>query len=272
MEVRVNAPAEIVVGSEFAVSWEAEGLNPRDYVTIVPAGAEVGAYGSYDRIEDGRGGRLRAPAEPGLYEVRLQLDSGERVLASTPVEVLEGNVSVRGPERVRAETEMQVSWEGAIHPHDYVTIVPEDAAEGDYGKFVRVNDASAGKLVAPAEPGLYELRYHLDQGSRVMARWPVEVLAADAPLDEGAALVVPESGRAGETIQIAWTGGADSADQRVALARADQPEFSWISVDSAIGRNSLEIRLPETPGIYEVRFLDIAGRKLLGRSIIRVEP
>src|SRR5690606_33050434 len=111
-------------GSAFPVTWQAEGLHPRDYVTIVPAGAEDGAYGDYDRLDNQAEGDLRAPAEPGLYEVRLQLDSGGRVLARAPIEVVEGDVSLDGPDKVRAETEITVSWSGGVHPRDYVAIVP----------------------------------------------------------------------------------------------------------------------------------------------------
>ena len=271
-QVSVTAPAQIVVGSEFAVSWEAKGLNPRDYVTIVPAGAKEGAYESYQRIEGKSEDRLRAPAEPGLYEVRFQMEGSGRVLAMTPVEVVEGDVSVSGPQKVRAGTKIAVSWTGAIYPRDYVTIVPADADEGSYGSYVRVEKASEGELKVPDEPGLYEIRYHLDQKTRVMARQPIEVVAADAPMDDGAGLVVPASAKPGETIIVNWSGGSESADQRVALARADQADFSWISAESAIGRNSLEVTLPDAPGTYEVRFLDVSGRSVLGRSMIEVQP
>ncbi len=272
VEVTVSAPVEVLVGSEFVVTWVAEGLYPRDYVTIVPAEAEEGAYTDYDRMEDRTEGRLRAPAEPGLYEVRLQMEGSGRVLATTPVEVMEGNVSVSGPERVRAGTQMRVVWTGAIHSRDYVTIVPAGTEDGQHADYIRVGDGTEGKMTAPAEPGLYEIRYHLERQSRVIARQPLEVLAADAPMDDGAGLVVPTMGKPGATITVTWTGGADSADQRVTLARADQADFSWISAESVIGRNSLEITLPDVPGTYEVRFLDVTSRAVLGRSIIEVQP
>src|SRR5690606_25391173 len=144
--------------------------------------------------------------------------------------------------------------------------------DGEYGAYIRVESAEQGTMAAPSEPGLYEIRYHLEGENRVMARQALEVLAADAPMDDGAGLVVPASAKAGETITVTWTGGADSADQRVALARADQADFSWISAESAIGRDRLEITLPNDAGTYEVRFLDVTGRAVLGRSIVEIQP
>ncbi|SHM42467.1 Ca-activated chloride channel family protein [Paracoccus solventivorans] len=267
-DVTVSAPAQVVVGSAFPVTWQAEGLHPRDYVTIVPAGADDGAYGDYHRMEGDAEGELRAPAEPGLYEVRLQLDAGDRVLARAPVEVIEGDVSLNGPDRVRAETEITVSWSGVIHPRDYVAIVRIGTPDGEQSGYRRIGDADRGTFTAPAEPGAYEVRYHLDHGDRVMARRPIEVLAADAPMDEGAGLVVPATARPGETIVVRWTGGGESEDRRVALARADQADFSWISFASAVGIDSLEIEMPDAPGTYEIRYLDITERAVLGRAII----
>jgi len=271
-DVTVSAPAQAVVGSAFPVTWQAEGLHPRDYVTIVPAAADDGAYGDYDRMEGDAEGELRAPAEPGLYEVRLQLDAGDRVLARAPVEVIEGDVSLNGPDRVRAETEITVSWGGVIHPRDYVAIVPIGTPDGEQSDYRRVGDADRGTFTAPAEPGAYEVRYHLDHGDRVMARRPIEVLAADAPMDEGAGLVVPTTAKPGEIIVVSWTGGGESEDRRVALARADQADFSWISFASAVEIDSLEIEMPDAPGTYEIRYLDITGRVVLGRAIVEVQP
>ena len=163
-----------------------EGLHPRDYVTIVPAGSADGTYADYDRMQDRSEGELRAPAEPGLYEVRLQLDAGDRVLARTPVEVMDGNVSLDGPDRARAGAEITLSWTGAIHPRDYIAIVPGGTPDGEQSGYRRIQDGDQATFTAPAEPGAYEIRYHLDRGDRAMARRPLEVLAADAPIDEGA--------------------------------------------------------------------------------------
>ncbi|MBJ2153186.1 VWA domain-containing protein [Paracoccus sp. IB05] len=272
VEVSVSAPAQVAVGSAFTVTWEADGLHPRDYVTIVPMGAEDGAYTDYNRMEGQTEGRLRAPAEPGLYEVRLQMEQIGRVLARTPIEVVEGNVTVSGPDRLRASSDLTISWTGAIHPRDYVTIVPVGTAEGEYGDYRRIDSATQVKMTAPTEPGAYEIRYHLDIDNRVMARHPFEVLAADAALDDGAGLVAPATAKPGETITVTWTASQDGRDQRVALARADQADFSWISATSSVEGNSLDLTLPDSPGTYELRFLDLTDRKVLGRSIIEVQP
>src|SRR5690606_23215237 len=114
-------------------------------------------------------------------------------------------------------------------------------------------------------------RYMLNEGSRTLARHDLEVVAADAPLDEGAGLDVPAEARAGEVITISWSGGGDSADQRISLARADQADFSWIEAHRVGDENNLELRMPDEAGTYEVRFLDISSRKVLGRALVEVK-
>ena len=267
-DVTVSAPAQVVVGSAFPVTWQGEGLHARDYVTIVPAGSADGTYADYDRMQDRSEGELRAPAEPGLYEVRLQLDAGDRVLARTPVEVMDGNVSLDGPDRARAGAEITLSWTGAIHPRDYIAIVPGGTPDGEQSGYRRIQDEDQATFTAPAEPGAYEIRYHLDRGDRVMARRPLEVLAADAPIDEGAGLMVPGTARPGDIVTVSWTIEAGDADRRVALARADAPDFTWITVHHVGDETETVIKLPDEPGQYEVRFLDLQSQSVLGRAMI----
>ena len=267
-EVTVSAPAQVVVGSAFPVTWQGEGLHARDYVTIVPAGSADGTYADYDRMQGRSEGELRAPAEPGLYEVRLQLDAGDRVLARTPVEVMDGDVSLDGPDRARAGAEITLSWTGAIHPRDYIAIVPGGTPDGEQSGYRRIQDEDQATFTAPAEPGAYEIRYHLDRGDRVMARRPLEVLAADAPIDEGAGLMVPGTARPGDIVTVSWTIEAGDADRRVALARADAPDFTWITVHRVGDETETVIKLPDEPGQYEVRFLDLQSQSVLGRAMI----
>ena len=110
----------------------------------------------------------------------------------------------------------------------------------------------------------------LDEGRRTLASSPIEVVEADAPLDDGAGLSVPATAAPGETVTASWTIEADDADRRVALALADAPDFTWISAHRVDAEQETEITLPDTPGQYEVRFLDLSSQSVLGRAIIAV--
>lgn len=269
-EIGIAAPKQVTTGSSFALSWSSS-VNPQDYVTIVPLGADEGTYTRYERVYDKTENKLIAPAEPGLYEVRYVLKEGSRTLASAPLEVVEADIAISGPKVVRAGTKLRATWTASVHPQDYVTIVPLGAAPDAYTVYVRVQDKLEGDVKVPAEPGLYEIRYVLNEGKRILASQDLEVVGADAPLDDGAGLSVPAQAGVGSTITVTWSSGSEGADQRITLARADQADFSWITAHPAGADNTLELQMPDEPGRYEVRFLNISDRQVLGRAIVEVD-
>ena len=269
-EVNVSGPEQVTTGAAFDVSWS-KTISPTDMITIVPVGTKEGTRGNYLRAGKNTEGALKAPAEPGLYELRYILDEGKKTLANAAIEVVEAEIGISGPGIVRAGSDVDVTWSSTISASDIINIVPAGADEGTRNIYFRTGDKTKGRLTAPAETGLYEIRYMLDEGKKTIASAPLEVVAADAPLDDGAGLSVPASAAPGETITITWTGASDSADQRISLARKEQPDFSWISVQSVGEEKSMELTMPDEAGIYEIRFLDIAGRQLLGRSVVEVK-
>src|SRR5690606_39395442 len=89
-----------------------------------------------------------------------------RTLVSIPVEVVESEVGIVAPEQVISGVSFAVVWSSAVHLNDLVTIVPAGADEGSYATYVRVHDNGQDQLVAPAEPGLYEVRYRSEERRR----------------------------------------------------------------------------------------------------------
>jgi len=269
-EIGISGPAQVQTGAEFDVSW-AGAVNPRDYVTIVPVGANEGTYTDYVRTGTTTEGKLTAPAEAGLYELRYVLEEGAKTLASIPIEVTEPSLTLTGPAIARAGTAVSFTWSETVNARDYLTIVPAGADQGSYAKYFRASSTTAGELQAPTEPGLYEIRYVQDRGGKTLAFAPLEVVAADAPLDDGAGLSVPATAGPGETVTVTWTSSNDSADQRISLARKDQPDFSWLTVQTVTADKTTQFTMPNEAGLYEVRYLDITKRQLLGRAVIEVQ-
>ncbi|GGA50795.1 VWA domain-containing protein [Pelagibacterium lentulum] len=268
-EVTVSAPGQAAAGSRIAVSWSGT-VNANDYVTIVSMGANEGSYGNYARVRSDTQGELVAPSEPGFYEVRYVLAEGGVTLASAPLELIDSEVIVTGPGTVRAGTQISVSWSNTVNSNDYVAVVPAGSESGSLGaSYKRVRSDTQATFTAPDEPGFYEVRYVLDAGRRLIASDTFEVVAADAPLDEGAGLSAPSSAAPGASVTVTWTGDAENA--RVSLARADQADFSWIEAQPANAEKATKFTMPDAPGSYEFRFLDIGNQAVLGRSIIEVQ-
>ncbi len=269
-EVTVSGPKQVVTGSAFDVAWS-KTISGTDMVTIVPVGAKEGTRHNYRRTGKDTEGQLTAPAEPGLYELRYMLDEGKKTLATAAIEVTAAEVTVSAPSTVRAGNDVDITWSSTISPTDMINIVPAGSKEGTRNIYLRTGSKTQGSLTAPNETGLYEIRYMLDEGKKTIASTPLEVVAADAPLDDGAGLSVPAEAKVGEVITVSWTGVSDGNDQRIALARNDQPDFSWIAIQSVGEEKTMEMTMPDKAGFYEVRFLDITARKLLGRSLVEVK-
>ncbi|MGB8622862.1 MAG: hypothetical protein WCD16_08580, partial [Paracoccaceae bacterium] len=269
--VQVNGPDSVLAGGDFEMSWD-KTINKRDILTIVPMGADEDEIGDHKRASDGSPVTLRAPSQPGMYQLRYVLDEGRRVMASTQVEVTEPEVTLTATEKVRAKDEIDVSWEGDVpSSRDIVTIVPLGAAEDEIGQHFRVGADSAGTLKAPEQTGLFEVRYVLDIGRRVLARAQVEVVDENAAMNAGAVLDVPETAAPGATVEVTWTGGGDGGDRRIALAGADAADFTWIEAHKVNNEPPMRFTMPDAPGFYEFRFLDIANAKVLSRAIIEVK-
>src|SRR5690606_36321297 len=111
----------------------------------------------------------------------------------------DAEVELVSPATVTTGASFRVSWSASVHPHDYVTIVPAGADAGAHTNYIRVRDKTEGKLTAPAEPGLYEARYVLQDGRRILATVPVEVVEAEV------GIAVPEQVTAGASFGMSWS-------------------------------------------------------------------
>lgn len=269
-EVTVSVPDEALTGQAFRVEWTGT-VHRNDYVTIVPVGTEEGKFGNYIVVRDKSSNTLKAPAETGMYEVRYVLREGGRTLASAIIEIAEPEVTVSAPDQIRASNRLKIAWSGTVDKSDYVTLVPLGTPDGEFGEYFVVRDRQEGELIAPEQTGMYELRYVLREGNKVLARQTVEVLAADAALESGASLSAPDTAAPGSTIEVGWSVDSDSTDQRITLARGNQAIFTWLEAVRINGESPVRITLPDESGVYELRFLDVANQAVLARKVIKVE-
>jgi len=80
-------PGQVVAGFRFEVQWTGPG-RPGDYITIVTPDAKKRSYRDFVYTYDLKApAELRAPRQPGLYEVRYAMGGAHDVLGSTLLEV-----------------------------------------------------------------------------------------------------------------------------------------------------------------------------------------
>lgn len=110
------------------------------------------------------------------------------------------------PATVQTGASFTVGWAPTINRRDYVTIVPVGTDERAFGTYSAVTEKSDLKITAPAEPGLYELRYVLNVNRRTVAAREIELT------DPQMMLGAPETALTREAFPVRWTGAVDGRD------------------------------------------------------------
>jgi len=264
IEASVSAPETAPAGSTVEVDWDGPDYDD-DYVTVVEAGADDGAYINYQRTRRGDPLDLKMPPQAGEYEIRYVQDQGDRTLASQPITLTEVTASLDAPDTAVAGQRVEVAWEGPDYDDDYVTVVEAGADEGAYLNYERTRRGDPLDLRLPIEPGDYELRYVMDQGDRVLARSAITAEPVEATVS------VDGPATAGADFEVAWT-GPDYDDDYITVARPDQAEGGqYVNYTRTRRGSPLELRAPEEPGEYEVRYVVDQGDVILARARVTVQ-
>lgn len=169
--VYVRGPAEVAAGSVI----EVEAAGPFDnshWIGFAPAGSDAGSYRDYTRPVDGQTRySLRAPGEPGDYELRYVLNESAAIAASQPIRVLAAQVRLEAPAESTVGMLVPVTVEGPAGGGAWVGFAPvgadDGAWEGEYSGFE--TSPMSVQLKAPDAAGSYEIKLVSGDG-KVLAR------------------------------------------------------------------------------------------------------
>jgi Ca-activated chloride channel family protein len=258
----VTGPAQAGLGTTVSVSWTGPN-NAGDYVTVVAVGTPDGRYDNYTETSKGSPLELTMPVEAGNAELRYMTGLGGKVLARSPIKIVMPEVALTAPDRVVAGTEFSVSWTGPDNHGDYVTIVPKNLEDGSYANYNETSKGSPLKLMALIEPGSAELRYMTGTGRRVLARRPIEIVAAQITLD------APDEVTAGAPVSITWKGPNNQGDY-ITIVPKVLPDGQYAGYTDAIRGSPLTVECPEEAGPAEIRYMSGQGAKVLARRPLNV--
>src|SRR5678815_4395952 len=173
----VTVPAQVAAGAKVSVGWQGPG-NPRDYITIVKSGAAEQTWGRYEYLSKGNPVPIVAPDAPGEYEVRYLTAQTNTTLARAPLTVGAVTGTLTGPAQAAAGDWFKVSWKGPDNPRNFITVVAKGAREGEYSSSYAYTtpQANPANLIAPLEPGDYELRYSTAESYYTIARAALKIV------------------------------------------------------------------------------------------------
>ncbi len=263
VDYSVSVPDSAAAGSEVLVDWTGPDYD-NDYIAIVETGADDGTWLQYTYTREGSPLKLQVPLEPGSYEIRYVLSQGRQTKAATPLTVTEVTGSVSGPTSAAVGSTIPVDWQGPGYRNDFVTVATVGSADRDYASYEYTRNGSPAKLQLPVEPGEYELRYIANAaGDRVLlARQPITLTPVTATLD------APDSAEPGSTINVNWEGPGYRNDY-LGIGKIGSEGYETYAYTR--DGSPLRIRVPDTPGQYELRYFMGQGRTMIATVPLTVQ-
>ncbi|WP_181893156.1 vWA domain-containing protein [Falsiruegeria mediterranea] len=253
-ELALSHPDTVEAGSSFQVTWAGPNQGG-DNIQIGPRGSD--SYTGYQYTNKGNPVTLIAPAEPGDYEIRYSFRDRENILR-LPITVTAMTVTLEFPATVEGGQVIPVTWIGPNQGGDNIQIGP--AGSDTYTHYVYTREGSTVNLVAPIQPGNYEVRYSFRDRENIL-RMPLTVTAPEI------SLIAPESVAAGSQFQVGWK-GPDQGGDNIQIGPVDSDSYTNYAYTR--GKNPVTLTAPDTPGTYELRY-KFRDRETAMRQTIEVK-
>ena len=262
LKATLKVPATAAAGSKVRVIWTGPGEG-NDYISVGPADAGNSKHANYTRTKDGNPLQLLMPPTAGTYEVRYVSAKNHDVLTRESIDVTEVGANVEVPAKAPAGSTLRVAWTGPDYANDYISVAKVGSAGRSEVNYTRTSAGNPLKLLMPAEPGPYEVRYVQSQSHKILASQPIETTKVSATLD------APDSGVAGTRIKVSWT-GPDYANDYVSIAKVGSAGRSEVGYQRTSRGSPLELTLPDDPGTYELRYVQSQTHRILASKPVTV--
>ena len=260
----LTVPETALMGAGIQLQWQGPDYR-NDYLTVVTPDTPEGKHGNYTYTREGNPLELLMPDEPGLYEIRYVLGQSKGILARAPIELQAMDTRIDAPEEVAMGAVVEIGWEGPDNRNDYLTVVTPETPDKKHGNYTYTRKGNPLELLMPDEPGLYEIRYVSNQSDQVLARRPVVVT------EVAASLTTPEAAPAGGEIQITWE-GPDNQNDYLTVVTPETPDNQHGNYTYTREGNPLGLRLPDEPGLHEIRYVSNQSDRILARVPLEITP
>ncbi len=175
------------------------------------------------------------------------------------------DATVSGPETSPFGATIEVAWTGPNSKNDYISVARAGAHEGSMTAKTFTSEGNPVQIHLPMEPGAYEIRYVLNDGTHVLATQPITLTEVTASLDAPATIAI------GQEITVGWT-GPDYDRDFVAIARPGARDTGYETRAYTGNGNPARFKVPAEPGLYELRYAaNDNGTRVIARQPLTVE-
>jgi len=251
-EVGLTAPREADVSQMIEVAWTGPNT-PGDFIGIGKVGAGGSAqWRNFTYTSEGNPVRLQAPAEAGDHVIKYFLDQNNTPLFEIPITITEPEVSLTAPREADVSQMIEVAWTGPNTPGDFIGIGKVDAGgSAQWRNHTSTADGNPARLMTPAEPGEYTIKYFLDQGNTPLFEIPITLREPDVSLS------APANAEVSTMIEVAWT-GPDTPGDFIGIGKVGAGgSAQWRNHTETSTGNPVQLKVPAEPGDYVIKyFLD----------------
>ncbi|MBO9409644.1 VWA domain-containing protein [Shimia sp. R9_1] len=251
VDIRIDAQKQANIGEVIPVSWSGYDAGTTGYELIVRD--EQGRKINGTIISGAAPLDLEMPAGVGRYEIALQRVSGQGILATAPIDIVEIPVTLSLPDVIVAGSTIEVAWTGPGYRTDRIGI--GFSGERSKKNVMLNNKPSPALLDIPTDAGDYVITYALSQDQKVLAEVPITVTMPQATL------TAPAVGTAGDTIVVDFTGPENRNDFIGIVPVGDGGKSKGRHTFRLRNGGPAKLILPDEAGIYDIHYF-LAGENV----------
>ena len=265
IEIVINAPDEIVTGTELDLSWFA----PKDAeakINLEPVGEKPKFHANpHLYIKGKKEGSMRMPATEGDYILRWYNLSERKAVMERPIKLVETQVTITAPDEAGAGTEIDLSWEAPKTSEAKINL----EVAGEKPKFhtnphLYIKGKKEGSMRMPSTAGDYVLRWYNLSDRIIVTEKAIKLT------EEVVTINAPDEAGAGTEIDLSWE-APKTAEAKINLEVAgEKPKFHTNPHLYIKGKKEGSMRMPATEGDYVLRWYNLSDRIIVTEKAIKL--
>lgn len=177
-----------------------------------------------------------------------------------------GDIKLKVDDEAIAGSKFKVRWKGKSASDDYVVIAKKDSNDSSKPNRQKLEGFKQLEVRVPSEAGDYQVRFFNGSNGKVIARSDLEVELPSISFD------APKSVEAGKVIQVNWKAPNYKKDY-ISIAKPESKQNNYQSYAYTKAGSPTEIRAPDKPGVYQLRYQAGSGRTIWYSQKLKVtEP